>query len=182
MKTANTVINRMNLFCKATLLIAFCAVSVITTAQGQKKTTDRYKMELRLVKDKYVLSEDNDLVDLRFLVTITTTSGKEEDFPSRMIYSYKKYQDADYYLEAVDMNGKPVNVEGDDDVSYMLDPLDKGIRTEKKIVEHVNTVIYKFKPGKYKIRWVYDSANNISHNGWRIQPTYSNWETIEVLP
>ena len=122
-------------------------------------------------------------VAMTLATTIFNLTGNPKKAVTFFYYGYKKYHDADFYIEATDLNGKPVNIEGNIDIDPIVDPLDgrPGLSINAlRIIDTSLCAVYEFKPGKYKIRAVYDPAN-VTYNKSSLNPIYSNWEVIEVI-
>ncbi len=124
---------------------------------------------------------------MKFVVTIINMSAEPFDFGDHLLYQYKSrndgpnfYQKAPYYMEATDMNGFAVYLPDFADIGRIYDSHTGNGKNINKIVDTVWTGIYTYRPGKYRVRWVYDPANVFMSNKPEQKPIYSNWETIEV--
>lgn len=115
---------------------------------------------------------------LRFIVSITNLQEKPAYFGKHLKFSYKEYAEQPFYLDAVDSGGKPVNIFGGRDIDWIIAPGPDKINTNQ-IVDTISTNIYKFGPGKYKVRWVYDP--DFDKQKRKTIPSYSNWQDIEIV-
>lgn len=173
----------MRLWFKILLLLTCITKSQTVSAQAGNP---KYKIELKMLERKCVLTKESpNIARLRLVVSVTNLTGDTKNTIRDIRYSYKKYKEQDFYMEATDLNGKKVEIDGDDDIDYIVDPL--GDRPgvgygEFKTTDTEVVSIYKFKRGKYLVRWVYDPANNdLAGKRPSEQPVYSNWEMIEVV-
>ncbi len=115
---------------------------------------------------------------LKFVVTMTNLKKKPFYFNEHLKFSYKEYKDWPWYLEAADMEGNPVNIFGGFDIDWIIDPTPEKYNINK-IVYTISTDIYKFGPGKYKVRWVYDP--DFDKPKPQLKPAFSDWQEIEIL-
>jgi len=121
---------------------------------------------------------------LKFVITRINLNIQHEDF-GYMKYGYKKYHEQDYYLEATTLSGEKVDIDGNGDIDWLIDPLNGPPAKIDTSVDTLYVNVYHFNAGEYKIRWVYDPDNNspgFKNDADKHQPPiYSNWETIEVI-
>ena len=166
-----------NFFITSVTIICLLFISLNGYSQT---TTDKYKIELKLLTPTISLSGDKS--NLVFTVTVTNLTSKPVDFGSTLHYGYKKYNNQDFYLEAQDKDNNKVDIDGNDDNDLFFDdPLDTTKNTNK-ITQKIITGAYNFSPGSYRIRWVYDPFDNLKNpnQGQKILPIYSNWEALTV--
>jgi hypothetical protein len=169
---------RIEPFRKAAFFTLLAIVwSLNVNGQGDK---GNYRIDLKMLEKVYSLKKNDGRPYLKFAVTVTNLSKVPVDFGLYIVYSYKKYREQDYYMEATDLKGEPVVIDGNADIDWFYDPT-QGKRNTNRIVDTISTGIYVFKKGKYKVRWVYDPANNTMHADAKVKPVYSNWEAIEVV-
>ena len=152
---------------------------------------------MKALKQPYVIKSSDSgqrdsYVDMTLATTVFNLTGNPQELLSSIRYGYKKYQDQDFYIEAIDLSGNPLNIDGNVDYDYIVDPVDgrPGLSINaQRIIDTSFSLPYIFKPGKYKIRAVYDPANtlpvydtaNVTSSKSSLKPIYSNWEVIEVI-
>jgi len=158
-------------------IISFVLISFSGISQT---ATPKYKIELKLMTPEISLTSDRS--NIVFVVTVTNLTNKPVQFGSTLHYGYKKYNDQDWYLEAVDQNNDKYDIDGDQDNELFFDDPEDTSRNMNKISMKIITGAYNFTPGKYKIRWVYDPFNNLknSNPAQKTLPIYSNWEALNV--
>jgi hypothetical protein len=130
------------------------------------------------------ISENPTRLNVRMVVSCTNKTDRVI-YVSNYMFSYKEYRDQDYYLEALDSNGKPTSIiRSGTDIDWIIDREIIAIQKGNSYVDTLNVNIYQFRPGKYKVRWVYDPTNHKMKENEKIKfaPAYSNWADLLVVP
>ncbi len=158
---------------------AILSLALISPGGYSQTTGDKYKIELKLLTPQLSLSSEK--TNLVFVVTVTNQTQKPVEFGSTLHYGYKKFHSADYYLEAKNQNDIATDIDGEEDNELFYDDPEDTTKNRNKIAQKIISGAYNFTPGKYKIRWVYDPANNDKNpNRETIRPIYSNWEELNI--
>jgi hypothetical protein len=171
---------------KVAVILFFCfvafhyAASAQATPQPKAPAKDaNYTIELKILRPEINLTGENS--NIIFTVTVVNHASQPVDFGYTLDYGYKKFHSHDFYLEATDMEGNRVDIDGEDDNEFTYDPPDDNTKNVNKIVQKINSSAYYFRPGKYKLRWVYDpSANRFTPPNVKINPVFSNWDVLSV--
>ena len=166
----------------AWLSMVVLPAALLAQAAPQPKvqaTQANYTIEFKLLRQEINLTGENS--NVIFTVTVVNHDSKPVDFGYTLDYGYKKFHSHDFYLEATDMEGNRVDIDGEDDNEFTYDPPDDNTKNVNKIVQKINSSAYYFRPGKYRLRWVYDpSANRFTPPNVKTNPVFSNWDTLTV--